>query len=172
MVAQKHAGKTLIEIRCLEEGDIAHDANAAHGSKGYEHRYRRKPDQREGGKEAENKLAHEPIEIPDGPPTRINEISYEAVDEQEEAGHIGKINGIHENTRHGGNEQKRVLARKQLIGAHEHKRKEHGEIDEVRMTQNAPEQHIPAQHIAERAYERCSFALAATKTIERKGESR
>ena len=40
MVAQKHTDKTLVKIRCLEEGDIAHNANATHGGKSDEHRYR------------------------------------------------------------------------------------------------------------------------------------
>ena len=59
MVAQKHTGKTLVEIRRLEEGDLAHNANAAHGGKSDEHRYRRKTDQCEAGKEAKGKFARQ-----------------------------------------------------------------------------------------------------------------
>ena len=74
--------------------------------------------------------------------------------------------------RHGDNKQKWVLPHEQLIGAHKNERKQHGEIDEIRVTQNTPEQHIPAEHIAERTHERRPFASAAAKTIEREREGR
>lgn len=94
---------------------------------------------------------------------RVDKISYKAVRKQEKTRHVSEINRVHENACHGGNKQKRVLAYEQLIGAHEHERKQYGEIDEIRVTQNPPEQHISAEHVAERAHERRPLPLPRLK---------
>ena len=110
--------------------------------------------------------------IPHRSLARVDKISYKAVRKQEKTRHVSEINRVHENACHGGNKQKRVLAYEQLIGAHEHERKQYGEIDEIRVTQNPPEQHISAEHVAERAHERRPFAFATAKAIEGKSEGR